>query len=49
MRIAYGANLDDPKDPYVHVAENTVSLVNLGVSFRGALLDYFPFRELLHA
>ena len=42
MRIAYGADLEDPKDPYVHFAEKTVCLMNLGVSFSGLLLDLIP-------
>ena len=42
MRIAYGADLEDPKDPYVHFAEKTVYLMNLGVSFSGLLLDLIP-------
>lgn len=43
MRIAYDYDLKDPKDPYVHVAEETLHFMNVGVSFRGLILDFLPF------
>ncbi|KZV72772.1 cytochrome P450 [Peniophora sp. CONT] len=45
MRIAYGVDMKDPKDPYVHVAEDTVHLMNTGLSFGGLILDFIPFLQ----
>ena len=46
LRIAYGMDLTDPKDPYVHVAEKSLHLLNVGVSFGGMIFDYIPLCKL---
>ena len=47
LRIAYGLDLRDSKDPYVNVAEKTLHLINEGASFGGVILDLIPFCKQL--
>ncbi|KZV72773.1 cytochrome P450 [Peniophora sp. CONT] len=49
MRIAFGIELQDRSDPLVNTAENTLHLMNIGVSLSGLIFDFVPFLQHMPA
>ena len=45
MHMAYGIEVQDHDDPYVHAAEEVADATNAAAEFRGAVFNLVPFCE----